>query len=311
MVSAVDWLSESFAENRHRTSVYALSTFLSLLTGDDIQLSSSLPRLLDLVLNVTSPTSVDVAQDIQLIVGLQASSQDITILLKPQHVASLYLLWLIESGGQASRIGGAQKASKGPGGAWLQERIRIAALLDGEGPWRNIAEDIHRAVVRGNAFQLRKILIQKDLSVWQRALIRRCVERVREENWTILTVAYLHAPLDGHLIDEGKNGDDWLERVLFIDQEVMPPPKARPAASQISTPEEWDDSIDELAANLERTTLKQDASTIYLRASRIATVFEAFALPSSPSTESPSAGPLEKWMGRKVLQAGGPALKLR
>jgi hypothetical protein len=249
-----------------------------------------------------------------VLLGCQ-SPQDTLSLLEPGHLAALYLLWLIESGGQASRIGGVQKASKGPGGAWLQERNRVLQALHEESQqqcrWIKVIEDIHGALSRGNIFRLRSILIKKELSVWQDALARRSVQRIRGEAWTTLTKAYMHAPLDGLLIDEGSTGSDWLERVLFIDLQVMPPPPSSHGVSKSSTPDAWDDSIDELTANLKGATLQQDAEMIHLRATRLATVFEAFQLPHSASSEATYTGPLNKWMGRKVLQAAAPTIKLR
>lgn len=297
--------------------VYALSTFLSLLVGDDIQLSSSLSRLLEMVYNGTTELVGDAATDIQVVVGSYSTS-DLSSMLNPGHVAALYLLWLTNSSSQAARIGGVQRESKGPGAVWLQERDRISAFLrveDQHCQWKRATEEVHAALARNNAVGLREILLKNDLSVWQRAIMRRTIDRVRKEVWNTLITSYLYAPLDSRLFEESEQplGDDWIERMLFVDLAIMPSPSL-PAAGQPESeevPESWDDSVDGITASLQSTSLQQDASTIQLRASRLASCFEVFQLPPSTLTETPYNGPLRKWIGRRVFQGGKTNFKLR
>lgn len=300
------------------SSVYALSTFLSLLLGDDVQLGSSLPRLLHLVQEEANAAFMgDAATDVQVVVG-KHPSLDIPSMLTCGHVAALYLLWLANTGDQAARIGGVQRESKGSGAVWLQEKDRILALLEQEDQqcqWMRATEEIHAALARNNAIDLRKVLLRDNFSTWQRGILRRIVDRTRREVWNTLIKSYLLAPLDGRLLEESSQqpSDDWIERMLFIDLATMPSTLSTAAGKLKSSaiPDSWDDSVEEITASLKSTTLQQDASTLRLRAHRLASCFEAFQLPHSTSTELPYSGPLSKWIGRRVLQGGKTNIKLR
>jgi hypothetical protein len=296
--------------------VYTLSTLLSLLIGDDIQLASSLPRLIDLLGMATTNTDVAAVIDIQHLCDVPSSKVDNTLSSKA-HLASLYLLWLSVLGGQVARIGGGeQRESRRAGGAWFQEKDRVIQCLEKEEQGSRhikLADDLYSVVAQDNVIELRRILVEERCTAWQRAIVRRSVERLRGLTWTRLTKAYLHVPIDGFLIGQDSTGDDWLERMLFIDVQAMPPAFATIKGEQerVETPDSWDDtSVDQITTALQSTSLRHDNAILQLRSSRLAAIFDFFFLPASP-LDPPIDGPLGKWAGRRVMQGGISHIKLR
>ena len=286
--------------------MYALSTLLSILTGDDIQLSSSLPRLVDLMATaVPCDTSGPAEGDILALLG-SGSPSSMPPVLDRAHIVSLYLLWLSVTGGEVTRIGGGQRETRRPGGAWLQARTRVLANLSEEeqgSHWIKAVDDLHAAVARDNVVRLRALLLADHCSIWQRAIVRRAVDRMRKVVWTTLCRAYLHAPLDYALVGEGGEGgegtgaDDWLERMLFIDTHLVPPAAV--------------DALDQATAALASTTLHDGHKPLNpTRAARLAAVLRAYGLSESTS-DTGWPGPLSEWSGRRVVQGGTTALKLR
>lgn len=284
-------------------AVYALSTLLSILIGDDIQLSSSLPRLVNLMATaVPCDTSGPAEGDVLALLGSGSSSR-MPPVLDQAHIVSLYLLWLSVTGGEVTRIGGGQRETRRPGGAWLQERTRVLANLSEEeqgSHWIKAVDDLHAAVARDNVVRLRALLLSDRCSIWQRAIVRRAVDRMRKLVWTTLCRAYLHAPLDYALVGEGGEGtgaDDWLERMLFIDTHLVPPASV--------------DALDQVTAAFSSTTLQDGNKPLNpIRAARLAAVLKAYGLSESAS-DTGWPGPLSEWSGRRVVQGGTTALKLR
>ncbi|UZJ51404.1 hypothetical protein CBS101457_000724 [Exobasidium rhododendri] len=289
--------------------VYALSTALSMLIGDDVQLSSSLPRLMGLFAKAPENACEATKLDLQVLLGTTSSDQ---VEFDQAHSASIYLLWLSVSGGHVARIGGAEKEARRSGGVWLQERERIMRQLSMEeqdSRWIKVADEIHGALVDNNAIRFRMQLIEGRCSIWQRAIVRRGVEMMREVVWSTLTKAYMHVPLDTQLVGGKSGGDDWLERMLFVDLRSMPPPPPKEMPAR-DIPDSWDDSVDQLTSALNSSSLQDQSTLIHVRASRLASIFEHFRLSESIKVTTAN-DPLSRWSGRQVLQGGGPQLKLR
>jgi hypothetical protein len=279
--------------------------------GDDIQLGSSLPRLVGLFEHAASEKCEAAELDLQVLLGVNHSAQTAFDRI---HVISLYLLWLSILGGQVARIGGVEREVRKPGGEWLQEREKFmqnSTMEERESKWMVLTNEVHDAIVDDNAIRYRLIITAGHCSTWHRAFLRRGVERMRELVWTTLTKAYMHAPLDASLVGDEKGGDDWLERMLFIDVQSMPLlSRHRNHPSNATVPDSWDDSVDHITTSLQSTTLQSQDEDLQIRASRLASMFEAFHLIESVKDDVPG-NPLSRWSGRQVLQGGKPHLKLR
>lgn len=297
--------------------VYALSTFISVLIAEDIQLSSSLPKLFDLLASQAECKEpvYAVQRDLELLLGGSASTH---IDLRCGSIAALYLLWLSVTGGHVARVGGTRNYHSMASGQWLQHKDFVMTALDEDE--RSCAsimttEALQGALSRHDVIAFREILLKTELDIWQQAMIRRSIDRLRDETWNTLTKSYMQVPIDGRLLGEGEKGDNWLERMLLIDTEVMSiPAKAaeqrKHPSNSTAIPDTWDDSVDQLADAL-KTTAIEDVQVLAIRARRLATVFERYSLSINASPSIANGSPLDKWKSRKVMQAGLPHLKLR
>ena len=163
--------------------VYILSSLLSLLVGDNIQLSSSLPRAVDLSDLIGSETGeaafgVEASKDVQLI--LYGKQDKMSSILDRDTIRSLYLLWLSISGGQAERLGGQHKQHRA--GSTLAFHEHKQKLTSPFGESVKLVERVNAALARNNILVLRRILIELRQSsenhkgkIWQFALLSRTV----------------------------------------------------------------------------------------------------------------------------------------
>lgn len=316
--------------------VYILSSLLSLLVGDNIQLSSSLPRMVDLCDLIES-----VEDDTAL--GLNASKDIHSILYRDQDkvssgmnkdaLRSLYLLWLSISGGQAERLGGQHKQHRaGSTLAFHKHKQKLSAPL---GDSVKLIEQINAALARDHILVLRRVLIELQQKsehhqerVWQFALLSRTVNELRTRIWNTFKKAYMHLAIDPALFESqaswphaaalAGNGE-WAERMLLIDLDVMPlnkeerekcgdESKATDPQQRSATPDAWDESVDNITNALQSSSLSNSSALTSIRTQRLAKIFDAFALPTSNDTEQEG---LSRWRDRIVMQAGAPVIKIR
>lgn len=315
--------------------VYLLSSLLSLLIGDNIQLSSSLPRTVDLCelmhsSEVETELGCNALKDVNLILygDQRKSSSGLNI----DAIRSLYLLWLSISGGRAERLGGQHQQLRA--GSTLTYHEHKQQLNEPMGQSVKLIERINTALGRNDLYALRRILIelQNDLEshqerLWQLALLSRTVNAFRKRVWHTLTKAYMHLAIDPALIGSQASwpqaaalvgNGEWVERMLLIDVDVMPVSKEEKEKYELArgtnvqqrpaTPETWDDSVGDLTNDLQNSSLSDSSSLTTIRMHRLARAFEAFGLP--PSNEDEHEG-LSRWRDRIVLQAGAPVIKIR
>lgn len=308
--------------------VYLLSTLLSIIIGDNIQLSSSLPRLVDLYeregrdsIERGRAPGQQANSDIHNLLHGSSSSGSADTAVDLDLARSLLLIWLSISGGRAERVGGRKVDRRlGKTLAYHECRHNIKYSV---GPYVQLAGEVNAALAQDNVLALRSLLLATRSQVWLRALLRRTVEGVRVLVWNTLGKAYLHLSVDSALLGSpdlwpsAAGPSDWLERMLMIDVEVMPPTAdelSRKDAITVSkesqeTRDEWDDSVEEIAADLQAASLTGDKLLNSIRADRIAAALHVYGLPeAAPDTDGLG---LERWRGRVVKQAGAPVIKLR
>lgn len=315
--------------------VYILSVLISILVGDNIQLSASLGRLIDFFVDEEHMARDNVLphEAEQQIARLMSCTP--AKLNKP-HAASLHLLWLSLTGGQAERLGGQKSKAPGSAGDSLAWHQQLRTLLGGaetgalaESKEMGVAQRAHYALARNDVVALRAVLLDEDCTLWQRALLVRAVDAKRSAAWTTLRMSYVHLAVDAALLGgttHSSAADDWVERMLLIDVELLPPSEAEQREvdhsdahdAKTDVREEWDQSIGDKSERGDDTRLTQQQR---IRAMRLRNVFVQYELPGalvapkSATGIAPSPAQvatfLAPWQGRMVMQAGAPVLKLR
>ncbi|PWN36117.1 uncharacterized protein FA14DRAFT_51966 [Meira miltonrushii] len=317
--------------------VYILSSLLSLLVGDNIQLSSSLPRTVDLCESVGSVEEgtafgLEASKDINSILYGNKDKMPSSSLDK-DALRSLYLLWLSISGGQVERLGGQQRQHlAGSTLAFYEHKQKLRAPF---GESVKLIERVSAALARDNILVLRRVLIElqhdsehHQKRIWQFALLSRTVNEMRTRVWNTFKKAYMHLAIDPALVGSqaswphaaalAGNGE-WVERMLLIDLDVMPLSKeereqcgdkerATNPQQRSATPDMWDDSVDDLTNAMQSSSLSNPSVLSTVRTQRLAKVFEVFGLPTSNDTEQEG---LSRWKDRITTQAGAPVVKLR
>lgn len=312
--------------------VYILSSLLSLLVGDNIQLSSSLPKTVEMCdLVGSSAFGTEAFKDIHSI--LFGNQSKASIGLDKDALRSLYLLWLSISGGQAERLGGQHKQHRA--GSTLVFHQHKQKLAEPFGKSVKLIERINAALARDQILTLRRIMIELQQNaeshqerIWQFALLSRTVNQLRTRVWNTFRKAYMHLAIDPALVNSqaswpnaaalAGNGE-WLERMLLIDIDVMPVSKeereqcrveerAPTSQQRPATPDEWDESVGDLTNALQSSSLSDSSVLTAIRTQRLVKVFEAFDLPTSNDSEQDG---LSRWRDRIVTQAGAPVIKIR
>lgn len=186
-----------------------------------------------------------------------------------------------------------------------------------------LASEVDRLARQGDILQLRRLLLGQHCckgrrlaapTVFQRMLISQALPRWRAIAWAQLRKAYMSVPLpragsgqEAGLVEKmgglAMNGhgavvggeDDWLEKVLLVDGELLPP------ASR-STQDHWGDGDGEAQRHRD------------LRAARLAAVFRQVGLTSGEAASSSIVEQsLTSWQGRISCSAtsGQRSLKVR
>lgn len=285
-------------------TVYKLSVMLSLLAGDAVQLSASLGRFVELC--ATVDVGIDNARSEEEIRSLVV--WPVPTLDWPS-AASLLLIWISITAGHIDRIGGHQSTSRSNGSlAWYQQKqqlcaSRLAHTLKARKEM-SLAEQAHIAIARNNILMLRCVLLNSERYLWHRILLCRIVEQKRSLVWDTMRKAYVHLAIDRVLLSD-KNPDDesavenetlredWLEKMLLVDVELLPP-----------SPSEMARTSPSIASPHVKATLE---GLNAVRAHRLEALFDAFKLPQT----SGQAHGLSRWHDRLGRQAGKTVIKVR
>lgn len=226
----------------------------------------------------------------------------------------------------------------------LQARVVDALSLDverdgGLPDHLLLASEVDRLIRQGNVVQLRRLLIGQHRTpptsaapgrrlaaptVYQAMLLSQALPRCRAMAWAQLRRVYMSVPLPiasqnedaqtlaarmgGLALGEGGR-ESWLEKVLLIDCELLPPPPCKATQhARDATPDEWDES----GADVGEAQWLRD-----MRARRLAAVFRQVGFTEGVTTDASAApGLIEEsllpWQGRiSSLQSGQRSLKVR
>lgn len=274
--------------------VYALSTLLSLLVSDGIQLSSSLPRLVDLLLSTKPSEGTFSATSSDLRNLFKAGPSDdawLSQAVEPPHLLSLHLVWHSTTGGLVERIGGRSRSKPTLPSktlAWYDGLCRVQAHItqppSSGSKSIELATAIHDCLTRRRPLALRLLLLDNSrsgtLTLWHRALLVEAVEAMRGHVWYALQRAYKQLPFEAGLlpsvptVQDGSAQDDWLERMLLLDTKLFPPTQDElrlHLESSGKSAEKWDDG--------------DDSQDTIIRRHRLATFFSSVDTPSALLTK--------------------------
>ncbi len=228
-------------------TAYILSVLVSILTGNEGQLASALPRLTEELIPPIANTggwaresrqqlSDDLASLIEAPGSHSIDFEAVSTVQILDFLSSLHLLSRTAQIVLPARTRGAASLGRGTGASAAGESLKLGeelrrVLADAadrsstKAPHLTRAIALSKAIRQCNVVAFRQQLVhtgQPQWTHWHLTLIRKVVGPLERESWAQLKASYVSVTLPSYALGRsGTTAPAWLERMLLLDSELQ------------------------------------------------------------------------------------------